>query len=638
MNCPRCGSQINSKQDVCGVCSFPLLNPGKRDVFQGGEVLLDRYRVVKLLEKGGMGTIYLGEDQRLDRNIVIKELASSRMDPIKRQKMVDWFEREARVLCALRHPNIPVVIDFFNLEEKFYLVMDYVEGTPLHKEQLPMDEGRVREFALVALDILDYLHENGIIHRDIKTDHFIQNRETGEIFLVDFGTARFIQPGKRSTAIGTPGFTPPEQYEGKADARSDIYALGATLHHLLTGIDPTTRTPFQFEPVGEIVDGVSPRLAFAVDRALEYYPYDRFQSAREMKKFLENEKLEPGQSFRSDIDILLNEPEYEDYRMLRRKPTTPIPAHTTGKRSARGKLIQRFRMPGGAWLAQLCFISPGEILAAATYQQGIVLKEAATGDNRGVLKRTTYSSAICTDLAASPDGTLLAQGMDSNEIIIWDVVTYRKLGKLLGHGRSIIRLLFLDNSTLVSSSEDDTIRIWDIKKLKESIVIDRHQSPVISLAAPEDGSFILAGTREGKIYSWKLLSANKYERLATARSAHKNGVRDLDVSLSGIVLSVGGDGKLKLWKVEGPYPFELKPFSSATGHRGSINRGLFVPGLDLFITGGDDKLVKIWDADSATSFLTLKDLEQPIKAITVSQNCRFFAAGGEKGDVVIWQM
>jgi hypothetical protein len=256
-------------------------------------MLAGRYRILNALASGAMGAVYRAEDTRLSgKHRALKELLQNWSTTAEQSEAEVWFRREGETLMSLQHPAIPFVHDTFSEGKRHYLVMDLVEGRSL--EQVLLEEGRpgltesrVLPWAEQVLDVLSYLHgrPDPLIFRDLKPANLMLTPQD-QIRLIDFGIARAITRQAQGTAIGTPGYAPPEQYQGLAEPASDLYALGATMHHLLTGRDPRKHRPFDFPPIRSIAPEVSPPVAAAIDRTLSLDPRARLGTAAEMRKAL----------------------------------------------------------------------------------------------------------------------------------------------------------------------------------------------------------------------------------------------------------------------------------------------------------------------------------------------------------------
>ena len=263
-----------------------------------GQMLQQRYRIVTLLGQGGMGAVYRAHDNRLGISVAIKELLPQpRLDPEMLARLREQFLQEAKVLARLNHTHLVNVSDYFEQGGKAYLVMKYVAGESL-AERIER-EGALPEAEVVAwtaqiLGALATCHAQHILHRDIKPQNIVIQPD-GNAVLVDFGLVKLWDPNDPRThtvirGTGTPAYAPPEQYDivaGHTDARSDIYSLGATIYHALTGEVPPTATqrmvdPQALRPLRELQPEVSPRLERVVHRALEPQPEHRFQHTQEM--------------------------------------------------------------------------------------------------------------------------------------------------------------------------------------------------------------------------------------------------------------------------------------------------------------------------------------------------------------------
>lgn len=263
---------------------------------QPGAMLADRYLIQEVIGTGGMSAVYRARDMHFPnmvRLVAIKEMVPNTRDPVVRENIYKHFEREAHILAGLRHPAIPQIYDYFLLNHRAYLVLEFIHGKDLEmllseiQGFFPVEQ--VLRWAVELCDVLDYLHTHNppVIFRDMKPSNVMIN-QSGRVVLVDFGIAKLFQGAQKGTMIGTEGYAPPEQYRGEATPLVDIYALGATLHHLLTRQDPRVEPPFSFDsrPIRAVNPAVPPELEAVVMRALAYNPANRFQSAREMKEAL----------------------------------------------------------------------------------------------------------------------------------------------------------------------------------------------------------------------------------------------------------------------------------------------------------------------------------------------------------------
>lgn len=246
-----------------------------------------------------MGAALLATDIRLDgKLVVIKELISDNIDAAKVQEDVRNFKREVATLAHIDHPLVPNVTDHFQEGTRYFMVQEYVEGETLEdrleRTKQPMKEREVLIAASEILDILDYLAQQTppIVHRDIKPANIIVGAKDRRAHLVDFGIARAevarnVQR-QQTSALGTPGYAPPEQYQGNADPRSDLYALAATLHHLLTNRDPRNHPPFAYPALRSLNPQLSPEIERVLTRALNNDVNLRYQSAMAMKQDIDN--------------------------------------------------------------------------------------------------------------------------------------------------------------------------------------------------------------------------------------------------------------------------------------------------------------------------------------------------------------
>jgi len=268
----------------------------------GGTVLNGRYEIARRIGGGGMGAVYLAKDRNLgDASRAVKEMVEAHLDPNQHEKAIGDFKRESLLLTALEHPSIPTIYDYFYDESlgRFYLVMKYISGGDLASRlrNAPggrIDEKTVTDWGMQVADVLQYLHgrPKQIIYRDLKPANLMIDGNSGRVMLIDFGIARWVkQEEKGVTAVGTMGYAPPELFAGRVEPRSDVYSLGATMFHLLTGSDPQDNPLLIFDFAKnprprQITPSLSSEIEQILMQAVEYKLEDRFVSAGEMRDTL----------------------------------------------------------------------------------------------------------------------------------------------------------------------------------------------------------------------------------------------------------------------------------------------------------------------------------------------------------------
>ena len=268
MFCQHCGTLNSIDTVLCSSCRYILKIPEPPEipstvanlVIAASHVLLhDRYRLLSSLGQGGFGSVFKAQDTLSHNKILaIKEIS---LTGLQQQEVLDAtasFNREVQVLSDLHHPGLPKLYDYFTDTEHWYLVMDFIEGETLERHLEQTIGGQflhlldVLRVGIQLCIVLDYMHTHQppIIFRDLKPSN-VMLLPNGNIRLIDFGIARYFKPGQfRDTmAFGSPGYAAPEQY-GKTQTTpyADIYSLGALLHQMLTGNDPT-EAPFRFQPL-----------------------------------------------------------------------------------------------------------------------------------------------------------------------------------------------------------------------------------------------------------------------------------------------------------------------------------------------------------------------------------------------------
>lgn len=268
-----------------------------------GQVINDRYVLQYELGRGGMSKVYLARDIKLNMDWAIKVLdVSSKSSHAKIYKIAT--EKEVSLLKSLKHPALPRIVDYFLLDEKMYIVMDYIEGSTLmeilEREGKQSEEDVVKWMRAVC-DVLNYLHtrKNAIIYRDIKPSNIMLTPE-GDIKLIDFGIARTYKSTSNSDTqyLGSRGYAAPEQCSqlGQSDERTDIYGVGATMYHLLTGKHPD-QPPYEFYPIRKWDKSFSRGIQQIVQKCVMTDPQYRYQTAFDVIDALDNYQAEDQRKY-----------------------------------------------------------------------------------------------------------------------------------------------------------------------------------------------------------------------------------------------------------------------------------------------------------------------------------------------------
>lgn len=259
-----------------------------------GEIIDDKYEVLREIGRGGMSIVYLAMDKRLNKQWAIKEFRKDKDDESKRLALKALID-EANLMKKLDHPTLPRIVDIIDTNNTVYIVMDYIEGESLNKvldNYGAQPQEAVIEWGKQLSEVLDYLHTRvpPVIYRDMKPAN-IMLKPDGTVRLIDFGIAREYKEGKAgdTTSIGTRGYAAPEQFgdKGQTDARTDIYSFGVTLYHLVTGKNPA-EPPYEIYPIRHWNPNLSSGLEWLIQKCTQLNPKDRYQSCAEVTYVLEN--------------------------------------------------------------------------------------------------------------------------------------------------------------------------------------------------------------------------------------------------------------------------------------------------------------------------------------------------------------
>lgn len=496
-------------------------------------MLNNRYEILEPpLGRGGFGETFLAIDTLMPsrRKCVIKQLkpdeATTGTAPTP-----SWFEKrfqqEAGILEKLgqNHPQIPKLYEYFSEEENFFFVQEWIEGITLsqkHQQEGNLSEAKVEKILRELLPVLDYIHGQGIIHRDIKPDNIILRASDGKPVLIDFGIFKEvnnINGGNKTVPLGTPGYMAPEQIAGHPVFSSDLYSLGLTAIFLLTGKTPQdlARDPNTGEILWRKDAPHRPsNLAAVIDRAVRFHPLDRFTSAQEMLTSLTPVVVPP------DTEILPPPP-----------PPPPPPS-----RFKRWFWVIFIVITGGLSLPLLNFLFPNK----------------PTVEELPFIEPSSQINSFVLD----EDGQTLVGGDEKGNIYLWEVATGKQKKTIAGQGKAILEIAISnDQQILASSSEDGTIKVWDLKTGKERITLP-NQRGLIALALSSDGNTLVTGGEDATVKLWNLSTGNLIETLPVEKEVVSLAINQ-DAS---IIVSGHSGGDISFWQKQGSNPYEPRIFPS----------------------------------------------------------------------------
>ncbi|MCF2147701.1 serine/threonine protein kinase [Desmonostoc muscorum LEGE 12446] len=587
-------------------------------------LLRGRYRLVKRIGKGGFCKTFLAVDEGLfpQTPCVVQELSAE-------GETSKSFEQKAQRLEELgKHPQIPALLSYFQQEQHFYLVQEFIAGRNLAQaveEEGAFNETQVWHILEDLLPVLQFISDRHIIHRNIKPENIICRTPPypkGEpnLVIVDFSAAKIVTEIDWLTvenSIGSPEYAAPEQTKGKAVFASDLYSLGVTCIYLLTQISPFDLfdisnncwvwRDYLTTKAGDIwqQDTKHLRLTKILDKLLQNVASQRFQSADEVMQAMGME----------------SKPQHLKLPNLLWHCSSTLTEYSPVLSSVNG----------------LAFCPEGKILASANDDKNIKLWDLNT---KKVIASLSEHRQAVKSVAFSPDGKILASASDDKTIKLWDINTFKEISTLLGHSHAVKSVTFSpDGQILASGSWDKTVKLWNVNTGDQICTLTGHKLQVNSVAFSPQGQIIASASYDRTIRLWQISSQKEFKNcpcytLSGILSGHAWAVLTVAFSPDGKVLATGSDDKtIKLWEVN-----TGQLISTLSGHSWSVVSVAFTADGKTLISASWDKTVKLWKVSTAEEIVTLCGHTDSVSAIAVSQVARLIASGSKDKTIKLWQL
>jgi WD40 repeat protein len=595
----------------------------------------DRYQAVRLIGQGGFGRTFLALD-RADGGAEPEALTSPQVELkfciIKqllpqflgsdRPERTRLFRQEVAQLAKLgQHPQIPQLLDYFEQDAAHYLVQEFIAGQNLEQileTQGIFNEAQIRKLLADLLPVLRFIHSHQVVHRDIKPANIIWPSQRDRFVLVDFGAAKSLTEValQTGTTIGSAGYAAPEQAMGKATFASDLYSLGVTCVHLLTGVHP-----FDLYSISEdrwvwrqyLTQPISLELRRVLDTLLQRATRQRYDDATAVLQDLR-------------LEATVSQPASVSVPVAVGQSASPPPM----SKKAAWRCVQTLTRHQGEVTA--IAISPdGELIASGSTDKTIRLWSLRTGEllytwmGRSLRFWQGHQDQI-TALVFSPNSQVLISSSADGTIKQWDLNSGELFSSLPSHGWGVSAIaLSPTEPLLVSGSEDGLLQLWDLETEELVADIAQLQQPIMTLAIDATGQTVWSNS--GKTISqWDLSD----DRLLATLNGHTEPVTA--IALAGCTLISGDTDKLlKLWNLNTGQQQKV-----IAAHRERVHSLVVRPASQQFASSSEDGTVKLWDVWTGQRLATLRH-GWSVRAIAFSPDGERLVSGSADEVIRIWQ-
>ncbi|PSB02327.1 WD40 repeat domain-containing serine/threonine-protein kinase [Merismopedia glauca] len=660
---PDCSHpQNHDTTKFCLECGTPLI------------LLRNRYQPIKPLGSGGFGQTYLAEDlDKLHELCVIKQFAPQVVGTAAIAKATELFEEEAKRLQQLGdRPQIPTLFAYFEQDRRLYLVQQYIAGETLLQElasQGKFSELKIKELLVNLLEILQFIHQHRVIHRDIKPANIIRRtppklaalgevtqqespsppRTTADLVLIDFGISKQSTGTSQTelgTSLGTVGYAPQEQIQmGKANAASDLYSLGATCFHLLTGVSPSRLWQAEGDRWVDnwqqhLPTPLSGKLTKVINKLLQFDPEQRYQSAAIALADLTGNRVSSNKHKVKikeicllgiiPIILLLITQSY-GYFKYKLAPLNQLFIITFIQNTTRqqGEFLVSActgEQPCDRWVSSLAMSQNSDFLANGDADTKIKIWDLKTKQLRRSFNGDNFPIEA---LAVTPDGRMVAGAAHNGKLKIWDVTAGQLKREMGGRNYPFNTLTFSpDGQTLVGANTDNAIEIWNWQTGKLVRTLKDHTDLINSVVISPDGQTLISGSADNSIKLWDF----KTGELKTTLVGHSEGIKSLAITPDGKTLVSGSsDRTIKLWDLAAG---EMR--KTLVGHSGAIDSLAISADEKTLASGSSDNTIKLWNLETGAIETTLLGHNRTVSFLSVTSNGKTLVSGSQDGQIKMW--